>query len=60
MIQKVIITKDANEINQYLANGWRVVSVTAQSVAAHEYGKVEDCKGKFCFVLEGSLNAKEL
>ena len=46
--QKVIITKDQDVINEMLATGWRVVSVTAQHIAAG-YGI---STGAFCFVIE--------
>jgi|688.fasta_scaffold2005833_1 hypothetical protein len=45
---KVIITKDETVINEMLAAGWFVVSVTAQHIAAG-YGIT---KGDFCFVLK--------
>lgn len=46
---KVVITPDSYDVNQYLAEGWYVVSVTAQYVST---GGTSHLDGKFCFVLE--------
>lgn len=49
MKHKVIITENENEINNYLKEGWKVHSVTAQFVST---GDSFSMTGKFCFVLE--------
>jgi hypothetical protein len=47
--QKVIITDDAEKINQFLEQGWQVIMLSAQHIS-HAATYVE--KGSFCFVLE--------
>jgi hypothetical protein len=49
--QKVIITNSESKIETFIADGWKVKSVTAQHVAlaGNAYG---DLKGKFLIVLE--------
>ena len=52
MEQKVIITTSERDINDWLAKGWTVVSVTAQRVSSgvnYSHPKVE---GQFCFVIQ--------
>ena len=49
---KVIITKDQNLINEMLAAGWFVVSVTAQHVASAVSYSHGALAGEFCFVLK--------
>jgi hypothetical protein len=50
---KVIITKDESVINEMLAAGWFVVSVTAQHVAVSTASSLtSSIKGEFCFVLK--------
>lgn len=46
---KVVIASGSYDVNQYLAEGWYVVSVTAQYVST---GGPSQLNGKFCFVLE--------
>lgn len=55
--QKVVITGNHNDINDLIAKGWDVVSVTAQHVATsvstgNTFGKESILKGGFCFVME--------
>lgn len=56
--QKVVITSDAKEINDFISQGWAVTSVTAQHVAishgAAVYGTIDKpgIRGYFCFVME--------
>jgi hypothetical protein len=45
MKQKVVITKLQADINHWLENGWRVISVTPQHVGTNPCGS-------FCFVIE--------
>ena len=52
MEQKVIITKSDRDINDYLANGWQVVSVTAQRVATGVNYSHPSVVGEFCFVIQ--------
>jgi len=48
----VIITKNATEINDWLAKGWQVKSVTAQPVST---GSTYHLYGQFLVVLEKPL-----
>lgn len=50
--QKVIITKDTDEINDYLKDGeWKVISVSSQHVStANQYANIVE--GNFCFLIE--------
>jgi hypothetical protein len=51
--QKFLITKDENEVNEWINQGWEIISVTAQHVAAagsHSYS--ETLRGKFAIVLQ--------
>lgn len=56
--QKVVITSEAKEINDTIANGWIVKSVTAQHVSISHggmhIGTIDKpaIRGYFCFVLE--------
>lgn len=54
--QKVIITDQQAEINDLIDRGWKVVSVTASSIAIVNqpvpYTTPDIAHGKFCFVLE--------
>lgn len=52
MTQIVIISKEESVINQYLSDGWVIVSVTAQVVASHQYGSIDSTRGSFLIVLE--------
>lgn len=52
MEQKFIITDSDYDVNSWLNNGWRIVSVTAQHVSAGSY----EVKGKFAVVLEREKN----
>ena len=54
MEQKVIITKSAIDINEWLSRGWKVVSVTAQHVAITGTSW-QDIWGNFCFVIEREI-----
>ena len=48
---KVIITSNQDNVNHLLDNGWMIVSVTSQRVAAGG-GYDYSYSGKFCFVLK--------
>lgn len=54
--QLVLITSDHDKINEKITAGWRVVSITAQTVATGinsvENGKPVGIQGKFCFLFE--------
>jgi hypothetical protein len=50
--QKVIITDNAEDVNDLLKKGWHIVSITAQHVATPNAGAYQPILGKFCFVLE--------
>jgi hypothetical protein len=50
--QYVIITKDATEINEWLAKGWSIKSVTAQTVATSSSTWLY---GQFLIVLEKTI-----
>ena len=51
--QKVVITKESSTINDYLKDGWTILSVTAQHVAVSTASSLTSTiKGEFCFVLE--------
>ena len=55
MEQKVIITDTQYEVQNFLDNGWRIVSVTAQHVTNGGGGQTYSTTthfGKFCFILE--------
>jgi len=55
MEHKVIITNSQDDIQSLLDKGWKVISVTAQYVAAVAGGYTYSTGtfyGKFCFVLE--------
>ena len=55
MIHKVIITKEAGVINDYLDRGWLVKSVTSQRIQLESqstFSKTETAA--FCFVLKKS------
>lgn len=47
--QIVLITNTSVVINNYLKDGWRVVSVTPGTVST---GGASQVHGNFCFVLE--------
>lgn len=47
MEQKVIITKNSSTINDWLEEGWTVVSVTAQYIVSSSWNE-----GAFCFVIQ--------
>lgn len=49
MEQKLIITDSVYDVNQYLDNGWKVVSITAQHVST---GGGSHLSGKFAILLE--------
>jgi hypothetical protein len=49
MEQKVIITDSSYDVNDWLAKGWTVVSVTPQIVSASSSNSQY---GKFCFVIQ--------
>ena len=50
MQQKVIITKYQSAVNDYLSDGWQIVSITAQRVATGvDHTAV---LGEFCFVIQ--------
>lgn len=55
MKQKVIITKSQSEINDWLSNGWRVISVTPQQITGPAPDGYGFETGKFCFVIEKSV-----
>jgi len=57
--QKIVITSDAKEINEQIALGWIVKSVTAQHVAIDHgnsnltaIAEKPAIRGYFCFLLE--------
>jgi len=52
MEQKVVITKCEKTINDWLNNGWEIVSVTAQFVSVATTYSSFNKKGDFCFVLK--------
>ena len=49
MKQKLIITRDQDKVNDFIEQGWRVVSITAQHVAT---GAVYQVDGLFAILLE--------
>jgi hypothetical protein len=54
-IQKFLIVKDTNEINQWLSDGWEVISVTAQHVSvstATPYATTSKEFGNFAVLLQ--------
>jgi hypothetical protein len=51
--QKFLIIDDASEVNSYLLDGWEVISVTSQHVAAagsHSWS--EKLEGKFAVIIQ--------
>lgn len=58
MTQKLIISKSVKDINEYLENGWRVVSITAQHIST---GSSQFMIGEFAILLEkaGSFLASD-
>ena len=55
MEQKVIITDSQYDVQNFLDNGWKVVSVTAQHVSIASGSYLLANNGKFCFILERSI-----
>jgi hypothetical protein len=55
MEQQVIITDSQHDVQIFLDEGWRVVSVTAQHVSISGSSYLSVNNGKFCFVLERSV-----
>ena len=51
MIQKIVITDYANDVNQWLDKGWAVVSVIAQFVGGNN-----PQLGKFAFLLTKTVS----
>jgi hypothetical protein len=49
MEQKFIITDSSYDVEQFILKGWRIVSITAQHVAA---GTSYSAYGKFAILLE--------
>lgn len=49
MEQKFIITDSPYDVNEFLENGWKVVSVTPQHIST---GGASHLNGKFAIVLE--------
>jgi hypothetical protein len=47
--QKFLITSDTHAVNQFLSNGWRIVSVTAQHVTS---GASFITRGEFAILME--------
>jgi hypothetical protein len=52
MKQKVIITDNETTINEWLSDGWKIVSVTAGEITGGGSGTYGFRQGGFCFVLE--------
>lgn len=52
--QRVVITLNANSINDLLIQGWKVISVTAGHVTT-QYNNFDVYHGRFCFVLERKI-----
>ena len=52
--QKVVITGNANGVNDLLDQGWKVVSVTAGHVST-QYNNYDAYYGRFCFILERKI-----
>lgn len=54
--QLVLITSDQDKINDQIKDGWRIVSIIAQTVATGidsvQNGKPVGIQGKFCFLFE--------
>ena len=55
MEQKVIITDTDSRINEWLGNGWEIISVTAQHVAPGVNYSHQKVEGKFCFLLQRQI-----
>jgi hypothetical protein len=52
MIQHFLIVEDEYKINSLLAEGWKILSVTAQHVAVSGGGNPHWARGTFAVVLE--------
>jgi hypothetical protein len=52
MAQKVVITDSEDTINEWLNDGWKIVSVTAREITGGGQGTYGFRQGEFCFVLE--------
>jgi hypothetical protein len=56
MEQKFLIVDNSYDVQTWLDNGWRIVSITAQHVAvAGSHSYTEKVLGKFAIVLERGL-----
>ena len=51
--QKFLIVEDSRSVNEWLDNGWEIISVTAQHVvAAGSHSWSEKLEGKFAIVIQ--------
>lgn len=47
--------RESNKINDFLNDGWRVISTTVPAVAINPRGSVECITSDICFVLEKDI-----